>query len=404
MSSLSMRDTIKGSLAIGKIGGISECKKNVYVGESPEEYTEVWFDPSEEGIIDEIATKKFVEERTVKLETSLDNITNRVEYIENNGIGGGSLNLRDVLDGEIFTIETIDTPTTPTVTYGQIVVSKSSTTITEGSTDTFTVKLDKAPTNNQVVTLNKNNSDVALSSYSLTFTPSNYSTAQTVTITVAEDNTDYSNETCTITISSPNVSNKTLIVNITDNDTEIIEPEEPDTPEEPTPTNYINYIYNSDTYTIPTDVSQYPVTESTKNIYWQAYLGTKTVSNGVANLLFSKKDGFFQCRCFNADSKTYYFSYLVDTANSVNVECGIGNNAPQYTKDLGNGWTLYASVMVDDANYRYNRIKEKRESDWTSIQTKEWMKICLTELYPDGNFPSVEECSNLFEYVSGIKG
>ena len=72
MSSLSMRDTIKGSLAIGKIGGTVDCKKNVYVGESPEEYTEVWFDPSEEGIIDEVATKEFVEEITVKLETSLE--------------------------------------------------------------------------------------------------------------------------------------------------------------------------------------------------------------------------------------------------------------------------------------------------------------------------------------------
>ena len=49
---ITSKGKLNGSLAIGKIGGISECKKNVYVGESPEEYTEVWFDPSEEGIID----------------------------------------------------------------------------------------------------------------------------------------------------------------------------------------------------------------------------------------------------------------------------------------------------------------------------------------------------------------
>ena len=69
---ITSKGKLNGSLAIGKIGGISECKKNVYVGESPEEYTEVWFDPSEEGIIGEVATRKFVEERTVKLETSLE--------------------------------------------------------------------------------------------------------------------------------------------------------------------------------------------------------------------------------------------------------------------------------------------------------------------------------------------
>lgn len=105
-----------------------------------------------------------------------------------------------------------------TVVYGNIVLSKTSTTITEGQSDTFTVKLDKAPTNNQVVTLSKDNSDVTLSITSLTFTPSNYSIAQTVTINVAEDNEDYSNETCTITLLSPNVATKTLLVNIIDND------------------------------------------------------------------------------------------------------------------------------------------------------------------------------------------
>ena len=329
--------------------------------------------------------------------TLLENITNRVEYIENNGTGGGFLNLRDVLDGEIFTIRTIDTPTTPTVTYGQIVVSKSSTTITEGSTDTFTVKLDKAPTNNQVVTLNKNNSDVTLSSYSLTFTPSNYSTAQTVTITVAEDDIDYSNETCTISISSPNVSTKTLIVNITDNDTEVIEPEEPTA-------SYTNYIYNSDIYTNPKDLSQHAIPTGNASIYWQNYLSTKTVSNGVATVLFNSDKGFFQCKASIGDGKTYYFSFLVDTASSSYVKCQLCSKTAQYIKDLDNGWTLYAVVTVDSNFHLTTKIEDKRASDWTSIQTKEWMKVCLTDLYPDGNYPSIEECSTLFKYVSGIKG
>ena len=77
---ITSKGKLNGSLAIGKIGSISECKKNVYVGESPEEYTEVWFDPSEEGIIDEVATKKFVEGRTVKLKTSLET---KASYFEN---------------------------------------------------------------------------------------------------------------------------------------------------------------------------------------------------------------------------------------------------------------------------------------------------------------------------------
>ena len=83
---ITSKGKLNGSLAIGKIGGISECKKNVYVGESPEEYTEVWFDLSEEGIIDEVATKKFVEERTVKLETSLDNLESEVNELKEGNI------------------------------------------------------------------------------------------------------------------------------------------------------------------------------------------------------------------------------------------------------------------------------------------------------------------------------
>ena len=132
------------------------------------------------------------------------------------GNGGSSLNMRDPLPGEIF--EIANAPLPPAATYGNIVLSKTSITIIEGQSDTFTVKLDKAPTNNQTVTLTKNNNDVTLNPTSLTFTPQNYNSAQTVTITVAEDNADYSNESCTVTLSSPNVANKTLEVSITDND------------------------------------------------------------------------------------------------------------------------------------------------------------------------------------------
>lgn len=111
-------------------------------------------------------------------------------------------------------------------TYGNIVISKSSITINEGSSDTFTVKLDKAPTNSQIVNISSNNSDVTLSTNTLTFDSSNYSTSQTVTINVAEDS-DTINDNCTITLSSNNVSSKTITISITDNDTPSGEPDIP---------------------------------------------------------------------------------------------------------------------------------------------------------------------------------
>ena len=102
-------------------------------------------------------------------------------------------------------------------TYGNIVVSKSTATISEGNTDTFTVKLDKAPTNSQTVNISSNNSDVTLSTNTLTFTHDNYNQTQEVRINVAEDS-DTINDNCTLTLSSNNVSSKTITITITDND------------------------------------------------------------------------------------------------------------------------------------------------------------------------------------------
>jgi len=107
--------------------------------------------------------------------------------------------------------------TTQTIVYGNIITSKKSITILEGESDTFTVTLDKPPTNNQSVNLSKDNLNVSLNPSILNFTPSNYNVPQVVTISVSNDE-DYANETCNITLSSKNVSNKVITVNITDKD------------------------------------------------------------------------------------------------------------------------------------------------------------------------------------------
>lgn len=103
------------------------------------------------------------------------------------------------------------------VNYGNIVTSLSSLTILEGNSGTFTVKLGSQPTQNQTVSLSSNNTDVTLSPSTLTFTPSNYDTAQIVTVTAAEDS-DETNDSVTITLASSNVSNATVNVTVNDND------------------------------------------------------------------------------------------------------------------------------------------------------------------------------------------
>ena len=129
----------------------------------------------------------------------------------------GHLKIAKVIQGKLRTILPLDINYTPNV-YGEIVLSKTSITMDEGASNTFTVKLDKAPTNSQVVNISVNNTDVTLSNSTLTFTSSNYNQAQEVTINTTEDS-DTANDNCTLTLSSNNVSSKTIAITITDNDT-----------------------------------------------------------------------------------------------------------------------------------------------------------------------------------------
>ncbi|MFC4118690.1 glycoside hydrolase family 6 protein [Nonomuraea zeae] len=76
-------------------------------------------------------------------------------------------------------------PTTPSV-----VTSASSVAVNEGGTATFTARLSSAPTANVTVTTARTSGDTDLSvssGGSLTFTPSNWNTAQTVTLAAAQD-------------------------------------------------------------------------------------------------------------------------------------------------------------------------------------------------------------------------
>ena len=105
--------------------------------------------------------------------------------------------------------------------YGQIVLSTSTISLNEGSTGSFTVKLDSAPTSDQVVNLSVNNSNCSLNKSSLTFTPSNYSKTQSVAITGAHDSSSYSDKTSTITASSNGATSKTINVTIKNIDTPV---------------------------------------------------------------------------------------------------------------------------------------------------------------------------------------
>ena len=93
-------------------------------------------------IVEEIAEVKVnevVEDLITKvnnIQSSLDNIENRVETLESNSGGSGSdLNLRDVGDGEIFTIDGVDNDTPPSnISVTGVTLDKTSHSFKVGET------------------------------------------------------------------------------------------------------------------------------------------------------------------------------------------------------------------------------------------------------------------------------
>lgn len=101
---------------------------------------------------------------------------------------------------------------------GDLVVSAESLSIAEGGSGTFTVKLASAPNVKQTVYLAlSDNTKLSVSPASLVFTPDNWSTEQTVTLTAAQDEDDYDDE-ITVTLTSKNVDGKSLVVTLSDDD------------------------------------------------------------------------------------------------------------------------------------------------------------------------------------------
>ena len=117
------------------------------------------------------------------------------------------------------------TATTITTTTPGITVSPTTLPVNEGSTGTYTVLLDTQPTATVTVTINDptDNTDVTADPASLSFSTSNWSTLQTVTVRAAED-ADSAQDTGTVThtVSGGDYGSVTaadVAVTVTDNDT-----------------------------------------------------------------------------------------------------------------------------------------------------------------------------------------
>lgn len=100
-------------------------------------------------------------------------------------------------------------------TYGEIVLDKATLTINENATGTIQVKLSKAPSVNQNVAITLNNGNASVNKTTLTFTPQNYNTYQTITVTGTHLAGNFNNNQCVLTFKSKKtVATKTCTVTV----------------------------------------------------------------------------------------------------------------------------------------------------------------------------------------------
>ena len=103
-----------------------------------------------------------------------------------------------------------------------LVLTPASLTLDEGATTTYSVALSTLPTDDVMVTIASDNTDVTPAPTTLTFTTTDWATPQTVTLTAAEDDDNAANDVATLTHTAAGGDyagiTADLAVTVTDND------------------------------------------------------------------------------------------------------------------------------------------------------------------------------------------
>ena len=129
--------------------------------------------------------------------------------IENLQLGSGNVTFEDYISGQILISDD-----SAIKTYGGLVISTTTISVNESASSSFTIKLDNAPTQNQTVNINPNNSNIAVSPNSIVFTPENYSFEKNIAVTGVHDEASYDDKSATINITSTGTASKSITVTI----------------------------------------------------------------------------------------------------------------------------------------------------------------------------------------------
>jgi len=109
----------------------------------------------------------------------------------------------------------------------KINAAQSTLIVPEGGPGTIDVTLGFQPTGNVVVAVSNSNPMAGtISPTSLTFTPSNWNVTQVVTVTGAQDNTEYDHDITTVSFTATGLTGDSTSVTVEDNDLLWVTPDE----------------------------------------------------------------------------------------------------------------------------------------------------------------------------------
>ena len=261
--------------------------------------------------------------------------------------------------------------------YGNIIVSTNTVSVDENSTSTFTVKLDKAPTNTQIVNISVNNAYCTLDKTKLTFTPNDYSVAQTVTVTGVHDKSSYSNESSVITISSANVSSKNISVTINNIDTtnEIVNVQSVSL-DRKTYTMNVNETVQLTPIIVPSNATNQSVT-------WEASNGNCTVVNGLVTAI-SEGECVITCKVVGSDKMDTCNLTIVANNENVPVEGKIYlYNTGDKCEAVTGGFST-AMVTFNSDNFKISHSAGGVIKTVNTFNMKAGDKVCVKVISCDG--------------------
>ncbi|MFD2569251.1 putative Ig domain-containing protein [Spirosoma soli] len=249
-------------------------------------------------------------------------------------------------------------------------VTGANTAVTEGgTTDTYTVALNSQPTSDVTVTINPG-SQLTVNPSTLTFTPSNYSTVQTVTVTAVDDAVFQGaprSVTITQSATSADVTYNGIAVNpvsvtITDND---VATTAPPTIQAVNATPYINLPANGPGYVSgvigdPTDPAStlgvsFTLTDTDTDVNSLTVTASSSTANATVNLT-----GTGSTRNLKITPAGVGYSTITVTATDgsnvanyvINYASSAGSNTPNTTR-FHTGVSDASTAILVDNNYMF---------------------------------------------------